>query len=215
MTDARSSAPARNGRVLKLGTIAAVVVGGGLGLAAATQDWYTVRLTAAAAHPAPVVISGTDAAPALTALSLAGLALALALAIAGRVARVVVGALGVVVGVCLLLSAAGDPARSAGVRDAVSQATGISGDASVYALIRDVEASAWPVLALVGGIVVALGSIAALVTGRLWPGGSRRYDAVRFEAREAKASARAREVRPGDAAVDDWDELTRGEDPTR
>ncbi|HEY0248587.1 MAG TPA: Trp biosynthesis-associated membrane protein [Gryllotalpicola sp.] len=211
----------RRDRSLKLATIVAIIIGAGLGLTGATQDWYTVRLVASAAHSAPVVVSGSDAAPALTALSLAGLALALALAIAGRLARVIVGALGVVVGGCLIYSAVGDPAASPGVRDAVSKATGISGEASVHALIADVSSSVWPAFALVGGIVVTLGAIAALVTGRLWPGGSRRYDAappsaLRFEDAGGQASAAPRQPaeRPGDAAVSDWDELTRGQDPT-
>jgi len=201
---------------LKLLTILVVVVGAGLGLTAATQTWFTVTLGAAAGHDAPVVVSGSDASPALTALSLAALALALAFAIAGRVARIVVGVLGLILAGCIVLASAGDPARSAGVRNAVSKATGITGDASVHALIHGIASSGWPALAITGGVLVGLGSLAALVTGARWPGGSRRYDATRFEEADGGASAARRkpQARPGDAAVDDWDELTRGEDPT-
>jgi uncharacterized membrane protein (TIGR02234 family) len=200
---------------LKLLTILAVVVGAGLGLAGATQTWFTVTLTKAAGHGAPVVVSGSDASPALTALALAGLALALAFAIAGRVARILVGVLGVVLGACVVIASAVQPERSRGVRDAVSTATGITGDASVHALIGGVAATAWPTLALIGGVLIALGALTALVTGGRWPGGSRRYDAVRFEESKGQASAaRTPEPRPGDQAVDDWDELSRGDDPT-
>jgi uncharacterized membrane protein (TIGR02234 family) len=202
---------------LKLLTILVVVIGAGLGLAGATQTWFTVTLTKEAGHPTPISVSGSDASPALTALSLAALALALAFAIAGRVARIIIGVIGVILGATVVFAAAGDPMRSAGVRDAVSAATGITGDSSVHALFASVDASAWPTLALVGGILIGLGSLAALVTGGRWPGGSRRYDAVRFEDADGQASPapkRAPESRPGDAAVDDWDELTRGEDPT-
>jgi hypothetical protein len=40
---------------------------------------------------------------------------------------------------------------------------------------------------------------------------------VRFDDADAAASAPRRKPapRPGDSAVDDWDELTRGDDPTR
>jgi len=212
-----------SGGRLKLLTIVVVVVGAGLGLAGATQTWYTVSLTRAAGHAAAVVVNGSDASPALTALSLAALALALAFAIAGRVARFIVGIIGLILGAAVVFAVAGDPARSLGVRNAVSKATGITGDASVRALIGSVAASAWPTLALIGGILIALGSIAALLTGARWPGGSRRYDAargngaLRFEETDGQASAAAKkkpEERPGDAAVDDWDELTRGDDPT-
>jgi uncharacterized membrane protein (TIGR02234 family) len=201
---------------LKLLTIAVVVVGAILGLAGATQTWFTVALTKASGHAAPITVSGSDASPALTALSLAALALALAFAIAGRVARIVVGIIGVILGACIVFASAGGPANSAGVRDAISKATGITGNASVHALIAHVTPSAWPTLAIVGGVLVALGALAALVTGGRWPGGSRRYDAVRFEETDGQASpARKKpEPRPGDAAVDDWDELTRGDDPT-
>ncbi|WP_022880801.1 Trp biosynthesis-associated membrane protein [Gryllotalpicola ginsengisoli] len=214
----------RNGRSLKLATIVAVIVGAGIGLSAATQTWYTVHLTRAANHTAPVVVDGSTASPALTALSLAGLALALALAIAGRIARIVVGVLGIAVGACIVLAAAGSPADSSGVRDTISQATGIAGTDALRALIASTDASAWPALAIAGGVLIGLGALAAVLTGRLWPGGSKRYDAVRFEHPEAPAGsagpaadepARRPAERPGDAAVDDWDDLTRGEDPTR
>jgi uncharacterized membrane protein (TIGR02234 family) len=207
---------------LKLLTIAVVVVGAVLGLAGATQTWFTVTLTKASGHATPITVSGSDASPALTALSLAALALALAFAIAGRLARIVVGVVGVVLGACVVIAAVGDPLRSTGVRDAVSKATGITGNASVRALIDHIVTSAWPTLAIVGGVIIALGSLAALVTGGRWPGGSRRYDAargngaLRFEEADGRAPAARRKPaeRPGDSAVDDWDELTRGDDPT-
>lgn len=201
---------------LKLLTILVVVVGAGLGLAGATQTWFTVTLTQAAGHPAPVVVTGADASPALTALSLAALALALAFAIAGRVARIIVGVIGVILGATVIFASVGDPKRSLGVRNAVSTATGITGDSSVRALIDSVAASAWPTLALIGGILIVIGALAALITGGRWPGGSRRYNAVRFEEADGQAASvpRKSDERPGDSAVDDWDELTRGDDPT-
>lgn len=198
---------------LKLLTIVAIVVGAGLGLAGATQTWYTVTLSAASGHAAPVLVSGSDASPALTALSLAGLALALALAISGRIARAIVGVIGVILGATVIFASVGDPRDSAGVRDVVSKATGITGTAAVRPLIDKVDASAWPILALIGGIVIVLGSLAAVTTGARWPGGSRRYDAVRFEGADGQTSVTSQE-RPGDTAVDDWDELTRGDDPS-
>jgi uncharacterized membrane protein (TIGR02234 family) len=206
-----------NGRRLKLYTILAVVVGAGLGLAAATQTWYTVTIKASAGHFTPVVVSGSTAAPALTALSLAGLALALALAIAGRLARYIIGVIGVLLGVCVVIASVGNPEHTAGVRGAISTATGIAGDKSISALIGHADATLWPATALVGGVIVGLGSLAAVVTGARWPGGSRRYDAVRFEETEGEASDHARRTpapRPGDAQIDDWDELSRGDDPT-
>lgn len=224
MTDARTAA-AGTPRRLKLGTILAVLIGAGLGLAGATQTWYTVSIKATAGHFTPVVVNGSTAAPALTALSLAGLALALALAIAGRIARYIIGVIGVLLSVCIVLASIGNPAHTAGVRGAISTATGIAGDKSVTALIGHATPTLWPAAALVGGVLLGLGALAAVVTGSRWPGGSRRYDAVRFEETDGEAgesptnasatTRRAPAPRPGDAQIDDWDDLTRGDDPTR
>lgn len=214
MTDAIT---ARRGRRLKFGTILAVVIGAGLGLAGATQNWYTVSIKASAGHFTPVVVTGSTAAPALTALSLAALALALALAISGRIARYIIGVIGVLLGVCVVVASVGNPAHTAGVRGAISTATGIAGDKSVSALIGHATATVWPTAAVIGGVIIGLGALSAVLTGHSWPGGSRRYDAVRFEDADGEASAPAKrtpEPRPGDSNVDAWDDLTRGEDPS-
>lgn len=229
----------RESRRAKYLSMLAVVVGAGLALLASTQTWFTVHLTAEANHAAPVTVQGSAAAPALTALSLAGLALAAALAIAGRLVRIVLAVLGVVIAGCIALSAGialGDPVLSAA--SAITAASGVSGGSSVARLAENVEVSFWPWVAIVGAVVLFAASIGVAVTSRLWPGPSRRYQAVRFEesaddegepepAETAGADA-VGEANPGasagvepgapidrDTAIDSWDELTRGEDPTR
>ena len=66
--------------------------------------------------------------------------------------------------------------------------------------------SPWPAVAAVVGAVLALVGLGVLVTSGRWPGPSRKYEAVRFEHADDGA--------PLDA-VDSWDELSRGDDPTR
>ncbi|WP_353810018.1 Trp biosynthesis-associated membrane protein [Agromyces sp. SYSU T00194] len=184
----------------KLVIVVAVIGAAGLGLLAWTQDWFTVTLDAGDAHAVP----GQVADAALAALALAGLALGAALAIAGRVARLVLGLLAVVLGACVVLSAAlamGDPAAAAA--PVVTAATGIAGS-SAAGLVASVAWSAWPWVAVASGVLLAAAGVAVLATSSRWPDSSRRYRAVRLERADGSAAG----------AVDEWDELSRGEDPT-
>lgn len=192
-------------RRAKYGAMLATVLGSGLVLLAATQNWYALHLSASANHDAAVSVQGSAAAPALTALALAGLALTAALAIGGRIARLVLGVLGLVIGACVLFSAftaIGDPARAGA--SAVTTATGVAGEASVTHLVEHIDASIWPWVAVAGGILLLLASLLALVTSSRWPGPSRKYQATRLEPTNSR-----------DSAIDSWDELSHGEDPTR
>lgn len=243
---------AENRRVKYL-TLLALVVGSGLGLLSATQTWFVIGVTDVASHAGTVTVAGSAAAPALTALSLAGLALTAALAIAGPAFRVVLSILGVLLGVSIVYSAVsvlGDPLRAAG--GAITAATGVAGENSLRKLVESTTIEFWPWLAVIGGVLVALASIAAIVFVRAWPGPSRRYQA-RFageNGRSAEAAvaelagddpaerddaapaadsgddAEARAAAEGDTpdtptaldrdtAIDSWDELSRGDDPTR
>ena len=238
--DATTGAGPATSRRAKYTTMLAIVIGAGLALLASTQPWITVQLAAAANHAGDVVVQGSAAAPALTALSLAGLALAAALAIAGPVVRIVLAVLGVLIAVSITLSAGialGDPVQAAAA--AITGASGVSGGTSVARLAKSVDVSLWPWIAILGGAVIAAASVAVIVTSRRWPGPSRRYQTVRFEdaadgtgstgqaddgvpdvLRAPDPAAPSDRTGQGvpidrDTAIDSWDELSRGEDPTR
>ncbi|MDN4615448.1 Trp biosynthesis-associated membrane protein [Leifsonia sp. F6_8S_P_1B] len=239
------------GRRAKYLTLLVIVVASGLVLLAATQTWFSVALTDTAEHGATLTVAGSAAAPALTALALAGLALTAALAIAGPVFRIVLALLGVLLGGSILFSAGSalaDPLRASS--SAVTTATGVAGESSVARLVHGVDTSLWPWAAILGGVLLILGSAAAVVLSRLWPGSSRKYEtrfqtteggdaaaalaaaAAAAEADERAADAavsddaEARAVAEGeteagpasldrDTAIDSWDDLSRGDDPTR
>jgi len=191
--------------------ILAVIASSGLALLAWTQVWASVRLAADGTTQQVLDVTGTIAAPGLTALALAGLALAGALTIAGVVIRVVLGLLEMLLGVSVVLSAAlaiADPIGASAA--AVTTATGIAGSDSTRAAVSSAALTAWPFLALAAGILMLLTGLAVCVTARRWPGPTTRYDATRFEPVTDAATGR---TRPRDA-VDDWDGLTRGDDPT-
>ena len=211
-------------RRLKLGHILVVLAASGLALLAWTQVWVNATVAQTGSTGQNLEVAGSTAAPGVTALALAGLALAGALSIAGPVIRMVLGVLEVLLGFSVSLSAflaITDPAAaSAG---AVTDATGISGADSVVDAVAEASVTPWPFVALLAGVVMAGAGVGVLVTARRWPGPTSRYQAVRFEAAEPGGATDAHghvdadgagpSVPPSDA-VDDWDGLSRGEDPT-
>lgn len=78
--------------------VLAIIVGGAIALIGSTQTWLTVTLNAGAVEPLDV--PGASALPLLAPLSLAALALGLALTVVGRVLRYVFGVLATVIGEC-------------------------------------------------------------------------------------------------------------------
>jgi uncharacterized membrane protein (TIGR02234 family) len=217
-----------------------LVVGSGLTLLSATQTWFTVHLTDVGSHVGALGVPGSTAAPALTALALAGLALTAALAIAGPIFRIVLALLGLLLGVSVLISAGsalGDALRASS--SVITTATGVAGESSIRRLVDAVDVQFWPWLAVVGGALIVLANVAVVLFSRLWPGSSRKYQ-TRFAGEDGRDAAavlgvadtpesdddEARAVAEGetgtepasldrDTAIDSWDELSRGDDPTR
>lgn len=178
----------------RLVTVLVVLALGGLVVLASTQVFSTVL--PAAGKPVPV--TGQQVAPALAPLGIVLLALAAALTIAGRVARVVLGVVLILLGAVVVLLAlpnALDPL--AGTRGAVSAATGIIGHAATAA-----RGSGWPLVASAAGLLAALAGFAVLVLAPRWPSGGGRY--------RQQVPTAGRRSDP----VDEWDALSAGADPT-
>jgi hypothetical protein len=258
--DARlERATARAKRVKYLSLLGLVVLSA-LSLLAWTQTWFTAQLSQTQNSPVVGIIdvSGEVAAPALSALALAGLALTAALAIAGVLFRYVLAVLNILLGVCIALSAF--LALQDGVRasePAVTQVTGIAGHESVRTIVSSAIPTAWPIVTLVLGLGFVVVGALVLATARRWPSSSKRYRTVAVNTADAAtdgsspADDRSAGTTSGaastpnsaaDAAtsgppvsadgttpeapatpaasprmdpVDSWDELTRGDDPTR
>ncbi|WP_440710340.1 Trp biosynthesis-associated membrane protein [Herbiconiux sp. YIM B11900] len=245
--EATASGQAASGRRLKLMTILIVLVASGLTFLAWSQSWGTLELRAGTNTETTLDVPGSAAAPALSALSLAGLALAGALAIAGPLIRIVLGALEVLLGASVLWSAIGAIADPVGVgASVVTSSTGVAGTASIRELVNPLSTSVWPALTVVFGAVMVLAGVLIIATVRRWPVASRRYQAVTFEGADgrrsgdpgdffdpqdgdepagdapdaaavpdAAADPEGAATLTRDTAVDNWDDLTRGTDPTR
>lgn len=196
-------------RRARLLAVVTALAAGALGVISSTQTWLTVVLDDGAEHA--LLVPGAAAIPVLAPLSLAVLALGAALSIVGRVLRYAFGVLTVVIAVILGLLT-WQAAFTPGVRHVaatVTEATGITGDAAVSELVASVTPSAWPAVTLVGWAVLLASGVLTLATAHRWQGSGRRYRT----GASAPVVTTAPASRPHDA-IDDWDDLSRGEDPT-
>ncbi len=195
-----------DGRRAKLIAILGIVVTSAVVLIGGNLVWFTAHVESGV-----IEVVGQVAAPPLSGLALASLALAGALSLAPFVLRLVLGALQVLLSVLVAVSvlpSLTDPAGRVATR--VTEVTGIAGDGPVRALLDRVDSGPWPVIVLGMAVIGALAGVWILVTGRRWPKPGRKYvakgadDAVATGRKESAESSRE----------DEWDALTRGEDPT-
>jgi hypothetical protein len=165
-----------------------------------TQEWFSLALDGGEV----VSVGGDRAAPGLSALALAGLVLVGALSIAGRVFRLILGLLQAFIGVTVVFSAAvalADPIAASAT--AISELTGVAGTSSVTELVSQIGQSSWTWLAATAGCALVANGVAVVASSHRWPTSSKKYQS-------STASPTAGEP----SSVDDWDALTKGNDPT-
>lgn len=194
-------------RRARLLAVVVTVACGAIGVISSTQTWLTAVLDDGAEHA--LEVPGASAIPVLAPLSLAVLALGAALSIVGLVLRYVFGALSVLIGLVLAwLSAQVAFARPvSAVASVVTESTGIAGESSVSDLVASITATPWPAITLAGWVLLVAAGLYTVATARKWTATGRRYRT------EESARSAAGGSRPHDA-IDDWDDLSRGEDPT-
>lgn len=190
----------RRGRAL---TALLFVTTGGIGIISSTQTWFTV-VRADGATDVPV--AGADALPVLAPLSLAVLALSAAIAIVGPVMRVVFAVLAMLIagalGVSTLVIASEHPISA--VSSTLSALVGLQGEEALAPLIQSIVPTAWPWITFLVWIVLFAAGLFAAITASRWKVGGRRF----------QTSSSAPHNGPIDA-VESWDELSHGDDPTR
>lgn len=195
-------------RRARLLAIVAILACGALGIISSTQTWLTVVLDDAAGRT--LAVPGAAAIAVLAPLSLAVLALGGALSIVGLVLRYVFGAITVLIAVVLvwLTGAVAFTHPTTAVAGTVTEATGITGDAAVADLVSSISATPWPFVTLAAWVVLVAAGVFTLATAQRWKGSGRRY-----RTDDATPSTASAGSRPHDA-IDSWDDLSRGEDPT-
>ncbi|MFF2840495.1 Trp biosynthesis-associated membrane protein [Paenarthrobacter sp. NPDC057981] len=163
-----------------------------------TQTWIEVQLDPAGVSNSNLHVPGNKAATAVTALALVALAGGLAASIAGRVARWIIAVIIALSAAGIILAAAtvlADPLGAA--QGSIAAATGVAGGQA------GVAATAFPVVAIAAGALLAVCAVVLPLAGRYWKTRTK-YDA---------GSAGKQDGEPVDE-IDSWDSLSRGEDPT-
>ncbi|MFD5467151.1 TIGR02234 family membrane protein [Kitasatospora sp. NPDC127059] len=131
-------------------------------------------------------------------LALVGLAAAVAVFAVRGTGRLAVGALTLLAGLGAAAASVAGASDTAALDSAASGKLALAGSTAT-----EVSHTAWPWVALAGGLLLAVAGLVTLRYGRGWPAMGSRYEAP---TRKAPATADT----PGDL----WKALDRGEDPT-
>ncbi|MFE9421773.1 TIGR02234 family membrane protein [Kitasatospora sp. NPDC006697] len=148
-----------------------------------------------------VTASGSDITGAPGALALVGLASAVAVFAVRGAGRRVLGVLVLLAGLGTAAAAGLGAGDSATVDAGAAKKLGLTGVAA-----EQVGHTAWPWVALLGGLLLAAAGLLTLLRGAGWPSMGARYDAPTTKRRPAAAT--------GNTPADLWKALDRGEDPT-
>jgi uncharacterized membrane protein (TIGR02234 family) len=186
------------------GAVAGAAAAGALALVVGGQAWAAVTAERRAPlPPVAAVLSGADAAPLVPATGLVLLAAAVALLAVRRAGRIVVGLLLATAGGVLAWS--GVRALTGGLDDAARRLPGVGRSAGEVTV--DV-AEAWPVLAVVAGVLAVGAGVLVVLRSRSWPAMGQRYE------RAPGSAPVGRPETDEDRAQAAWKALDRGEDPT-
>ncbi|WP_240422904.1 Trp biosynthesis-associated membrane protein [Leucobacter sp. wl10] len=183
-------------------TLFGIALSGAAALLAGSQTWISFTL---AGTEKVETVTGHEANAALSPISIAMFAAALALTIAGPVFRRVLGLLVALLGAGLVALTSGVIAAPvAAVSSRITELTGIAGEAA-GASVAWSSVSAWAWVSVAAGVAaILLGAIVLLFSGR-WRSAGRKYDSDR-------------RAPGGDGAepdrISEWDSLSRGEDPS-
>ena len=180
------------------------VIGSSLVLLAAGKTW--ARGTAGGAgQQLAVHASGSQTTALPGALALVGLASLVAVFAVRRVGRYTVAALLALSGLGAAGTALARRADQGALNSAAATATGLT-----HATASHTGSTGWPLVSVVGGVLLLIAGLLALRYGQRWPAMSSRYD---------RGDGRARVRTPApvdpDRAEDLWKALDRGEDPTQ
>lgn len=205
-----------------------VLIAGAMALLASTQVWL-VATDIEALPDTAVESTGQQAAGAVTAMALVAMAGGVALSIAGRIARVIIGVLLAASAALLAASTLGvvmNPENAAQPR--VAELSGLTDPAGQVTMT-------WaPWLALLASLLMLLAAVIVIISGRHWQT-TRKYDydtaapaeedsesdtdtvlrpeAVTTPSRQDRPDAERR-AQSRVEEIDAWDELSQGKDPT-
>lgn len=189
----------------KLLLLTGVALAGGIALYAATQIWVTVSLVVGAAASDTLGVTGQQVNQSLSPVAIAALAAALALTIAGKVFRRILGVLIMLLGAGVsAIAFAVLRTPEAAVAGRLAEATGIEGAAQA-GMIAGVSTSFVVTLTVIAGVLlIVLGALVLVFAGR-WKAAGRKYD--------TDAAAKPR-VNDEPDRISDWEAQNDGYDPS-
>ncbi len=191
-----SALPDRRGYLTALGILG---LGALLVLVGYGRTWSTSVVHQTGLPTLEVTLTGRDIEPAGAAAALVALAGIAGLVALRRAGRLAAGVLLVLVGGG---SAYGALSFGLGRRDAVTTLVSERAGADVAAVTT---VTPWWLVAVVGGVLVAVAGVLAVVAGGRWPSLGRRYERDGGPTPATGAPARSESS---------WDQLDRGVDPT-
>jgi len=174
-----------------------------------TLPTWVRATTPTATGDLPVTVSGTSAAPAAASVGLVIIAAALVLGLAGKAVRVIA-----LVGIIAANLAAGATVVMFLAEPDIVAATAAADLTSVRAINTPVTVTWWPYLSLAvlaAGIATSGWLLTHLGT---WQTVGRRYQPAARAETETPPPAADPQTRSRRQAMDDWDAISRGEDPT-
>lgn len=190
----------------KLWLLAGIAIASALALFGATQVWVTLDLAEGAAAFASLEVTGQQLNQSLSPIAIAALAAALALTIAGRGFRRVLGVLVSLLGVGIIaiaVSVLTNPVAAAS--GGLAEATGLTGHDQL-SLVTSYHATQMIVLTLVAGSLLVLFGVLVLILGGRWKSAGRKYEA------DAGRTAAKDDGEPD--RISDWEAMSDGDDPT-
>lgn len=202
-----SEAPARRPRS-KRSLIIALLLGAGVLLLASTQEWARFSLAEGAATVEEITVTGQQMLAGAMPISIALIAVAVTLAISGRVLRIALAVATILLGgglgvVCVQRVFDSQAGLIASASAQLAEVTGF-GDAEHAGIVSEAHLTVWPAVAAAAGLAVAVLGVVVLFVGRRWSTGGRRYDTRPSEEREQGDGDR----------ISDWDAISDGDDPT-
>jgi uncharacterized membrane protein (TIGR02234 family) len=197
-------------RSSKLWLLAGIAVASGLALYSATQTWVTLSLVQGAAAFGWLEVTGQQVNQSLSPIAIASLAAALALTIAGKAFRRVLGVLVALLGAgitSISVIALRNPSGAAAGR--LAEATGIMGPSQLELVTNSMVSSVIAVTLGAGIALVVLGVLVLLLGGR-WKAAGRKYE-VAADDREVSAP---RQIDAEPDRISDWETMSAGGDPS-
>lgn len=177
-----------------------------------TRVWVMFTLTPDIGTEPQIAVTGSDGNGALMPVTIAILAMAVVLSIAGRVLRMIIGVLLTLFGVWVAWSVwsatlTGETQLFTFGQRLIAESTGLvtsSGDG----VVERIETSVWPIIAVVLGALIVVTGIAVLVFGWRWTTGGKKYE-TKHETSTSKSLQQGSVDR-----ISDWDSLSEGYDPS-